>query len=427
MSQNDVKPVIKNPKTVYAISIMMCIIFINIQPLTLQLPVIIAGFSALTIFFTLIILIYNKGKIRIKSSQLLFCLMIIFFILSLLNTLSLSQSLKYILVYTIVIVMMLVLSTETTWFSMLSKLLLITSCIHVVITLISYFYTDLYLTLFLPILNDSAKSFTLSYIYNFNFHAGIAGQTGTNAFYISTGLAVIFSRLLSDSNMSRNKKSSYIIFVMIFLMALVITGKRGLMLANLFALAVLYYIKNKGKRSKYLNYFVFTIISFVLGYISYIFIPAVNRLISRFWFSPFGNSEDLSSGRIELYKFAWENFLSNPFKGIGIDAFTYLPYVGGYRNVGAHNDALQFSAEIGLIGTVTFIIIVLTVYIRTIRLAKNRSISSQYKPFLYVSLYGQSFILFYSLTGMPFHNYSMLLMYMIFISIPYAVQIRLQV
>lgn len=424
MSQNEAKSIIKNPKAVYAISIIMCIVFINIQPLTLQLPVIIAGFSALTIFCTLIILIHNKGKIRIKSSQLPFCLMIIFFILSLLNTLSLSQSLKYILVYTLVIVIMLLLSTETTWFSMLSKLLLITSCIHVVITLISYFYTDLYLTLFLPILNDS--SFTLSYIYKFNFHAGIAGQTGTNAFYISTGLTVIFSRLLSDSNMSRNKKSSYIILAMIFLLALVVTGKRGLLLANLFALTVLYYIKNKNKSSRYLNYFVFTIISFVIGYISYIFIPAVNRLIS-FWVSSFGNSEDLSSGRIELYKFAWENFLSNPFKGIGIDAFTYLPYVGSYRNIGAHNDILQFSAEIGLIGTVTFIIIVLTVYIRTIRLAKNRSISSQYKPFLYVSLYGQSFILFNSLTGMPFHNYSMLLMYMIFISIPYAVQIRLQV
>jgi hypothetical protein len=106
MSPNEAKSIIKNPKAAYALSIVMCIVFINIQPLTFQLPVIIAGFSALTIFCTFIILIYNKGKIRIKSSQLFFCLMIIFFILSLLNTLSLSQSLKYILVYTIVIVMM---------------------------------------------------------------------------------------------------------------------------------------------------------------------------------------------------------------------------------------------------------------------------------------------------------------------------------
>jgi O-antigen ligase len=320
------------------------------------------------------------------------------------------------------------LTTDTKWFFVFWKLQITFALIHAIITLISYLYTDLYVSLFSPLLNDFSRNFTLSYLYNFNFHAGIAGQTGTNAFYLSLGHAIVIPNLLDKKR--KSKRIFNIILFLILLWALFLTGKRGLLLANFFAIAILYYISNRDKMiskiKKFTRYVLFLLLFAFVIYISYLYVPAVNHLLFRFFDnSLYTLSGDISSGRFNLYRLAWKTFLSNPIMGVGIDAFIYVPYAGSSRNIGAHNDWLQLLAEIGILGTVLFTITILTVFQKTVRLCNNSRTYRKYRPFLYASLYCQSFILIDSLTGMPFHNYSMLLTYMIFISIPYAVQNKL--
>ncbi len=391
--------------------IVASIVFINAQPLTSQLSVLIALLFSITLFSTLIILI-SKKTIYIELSQLGFILIFLIFIITLFISMDFSQSIKYIIVYSITMGILLILSTDIKWFRLFWSFQLITASIHVMITLISYFFTDLYISLFVPLLNEASRNFTLAYIYIFDFHAGIAGQTATNAFFISTGLALISSKIFSSNKLYT--KIVYIFVFAVFLFALILTGKRGFLLANLASLILLNMINKKISVRNLYKHIIFLLITSLIFYFSYIFIPAVNRLVERF----FVGSGDISSGRFELFEFAWGIFLSNPILGVGIDAFTSISYMGESRNIGAHNDWLQFLAEIGFIGTSFLLITVISVLIKTVKLCR---MNKRYFLFLSSSLYFQIFFLFYSTTGMPFHHYSMLLLYMIFISIPYAV------
>lgn len=422
----DLKLSINKPNIIYIFCVFLSMIFINMQPLTSRLSLLTAILFGVTAFSFFIIFITNRSKVRIQSTYLGFWVVFVFFTASLISTINYSQSLKYIFFYFITVIMLSVLKTDSRWFSVFWKIQLTCALIHALITLLSYFNTNLYVNLFVPLLNESSRKFTLSYLNNFNFHSGIAGQTGTNAFYLSTGLGMIVSIILTRG---KKYKKSNAFLALIFIFALFLTGKRGLLLANFIAIMVVYYMHNviimTSKHKKIFKYFGFVILSLSALYISYMFIPSVHHALIRVFNNTISLSGDISSGRFGLYIFAWRTFLENPLIGVGVDAFRYVSYAGTGQNVGAHNDLLQFMAEIGIIGTTFLLILVITILKKTVRLVKNSEGYVIYKPFLYASMYCQIYLVIYSLVGMPFHNYSMLLTYMIFISITYAVENQL--
>lgn len=411
---------IKKPNSIYVLCILMSSVFVNMQPLTNHLSLIIAILFGVMLFLVLILLDKSGSEIVLKKYLFIPLSMIIFFSISLISSLNMEQSLKYILFYIITLFFMSILTKDTKWFTLLCSIQLATSIVHALITLLSYFNTDLYIRFFYPFLSEASKRFTYAYIYRFNFHAGIAGQTGTNGFFMSIGLSIVFVNLLVGKR--RFKVSNIILFIM-FSLSLFVTGKRGFILANFIAMIITYYYSQdtlKNKTKKYLKYIIGLITMIIIIYLSYMFIPAVGSALDRFFISN-STSGDISSGRFGLYNLAWETFVDNPIIGVGIDTFTYIPYSGVQQNVGAHNDWLQFLAEIGAVGSMFLMYFVLMTLRKTINLIKDNTFDKCYKPFIFISLYSQSYILFHSLVGMPFHNYSMLLTYIIFASIPYAV------
>lgn len=417
---NHLKLKTKNNNLALIITVFSALVFINIQPLTSRLNLVtIVLFTIVSLAFFLNFTL-KRSKLLINKSIIGFWILPIFFVLSLMNTLSLDQSIKYIVFYMIVLLVLTLLANNTNWFHFFLRCQFYFALVHAIITFVSYFFTDFYIDFFTPMLNESARRFTLSYIYNFNLHSGIAGQTGTNAFYLSTGLAISFSRFFGEGK----QKKIHIVYILFFVLAIFMTGKRGFILANFLALVILYYYHNVSIQNnnikRILKYVTFIFFITIGGYFAYLTIPTVNLVIDRFFNNSMFLTEDISSGRFDLYKLTWNTFLDRPLLGVGIDAFTYVPHAGTYSNAGAHNELLQFLAEIGILGTSLFAFLVLAVLKKTIYLVKSNNYFQQYKPMLYASLYTQVYLIIHSFVGMPFRNYSMLLTYMIFAAIPYA-------
>src|SRR5699024_10918747 len=107
--------------------------------------------------------------------------------------------------------------------------------------------------------------------------------------------------------------------------------------------------------------------------------------------------EDVTSGRVYLYEHAYNLFNESPILGIGWKGCQELSIGVINSNIGSHphNIYFQVLTELGIVGFILFMIPVVYVFIKTIRLLMNTSTIFSYDPkwkmALQYSLYVQSF------------------------------------
>src|SRR5690606_28154579 len=87
----------------------------------------------------------------------------------------------------------------------------------------------------------------IKYMTN-ELYAGITDQIGRNAFYISVGISILYSTIVIK-NKNISKKNIFLILLSISLLSLLLTGKRGHLVANIFSMLFVtsVYTKIKGK------------------------------------------------------------------------------------------------------------------------------------------------------------------------------------
>jgi O-antigen ligase len=199
----------------------------------------------------------------------------------------------------------------------------------------------------LPFLPDRISSESAKFISN-NLYAGITDQIGQNAFYISVGISIISAKLIiRPTKISLN----VILLICLIITALLLTGKRGLLLSNIVAMigTILVYAKVHKKRiMKGLLKSIMAITFLIL--IIIIVIPEDATPFMRFVVKDEG---DITSGRIILYIVAIELFKQKPILGWESGCFSYL------NGIDTHNVYLQLLCENGVLGALFFVTILL--------------------------------------------------------------------
>nr|WP_181980390.1 O-antigen ligase family protein [Ruminococcus sp. AM36-18] len=229
---------------------------------------------------------------------------------------------------------------------------------------------------------------------------------------MNVGIALLLSKYFS----SQKLKKIDILMLFVFIVSLMLTGKRTLFIIPVLSFALFMVISNiKGKFAK-TGGIVLSALSAV--FILSMFIPKVANIFDRFMdeenIMALGNRDSL-----------WKYFLlmgeKYPVFGAGFGSYNQFAYdnglrVGGARwNFNGHNCYFQIAVELGIVGSIFFLLFaVLSVVLTILAIRRVKNICDDAR-ICYFSLYIQIMILAYSVTGNP--TYSRQIMFIWFFSI----------
>ncbi|WP_214769015.1 O-antigen ligase family protein [Exiguobacterium sp. s133] len=244
-------------------------------------------------------------------------------------------------------------------------------------------------------------------------YAGITGQVGSNAFFITIFIALVISKLYISKTLKIRMFLSTLLLLGFY--ALLLTEKRGLLLFNiitiLFILIILLYKKMELKKIKGLIItFFITIITILVWMLS------INSYLLNYYLF----DEDISTGRVDIYKRVLEMISKNPILGNGIGSIEET------LNIKGHNIYLQLWAESGIFALIIFIILITSFLIFSIKLLLDEKDIKNYSFLdkILFSIYIQFIFILYGFTGNPLYDYFILGIYIISTSVPYYLNVK---
>lgn len=263
---------------------------------------------------------------------------------------------------------------------------------HLVATLLFYVVPDLYVS-------------TVKAWFFAGERTAIGYQSGLTSHYSDNGLMMTFGFLLSAAfvfGVEKGKRRRWLILTLLFLLGLVLTQKRAHLLFGVFALICLFAITNV--RGKALKFVVAAIIAIVIAVLATIFIPGVaesfERLSETITSFKANDVTDTTSGRNLLWETAIKGWLDSPFIGNGWATYRYT-WPGGNQSIYAHNEIFQILHDVGIVGLVPFVLLVITSLVISFRLAKSITVltsSSILRSAAYFSFSFEAFLVIYSCT-----------------------------
>jgi len=303
------------------------------------------------------------------------------------------------------------MSMQSNWIENCLRCLLFFSIIHSVCTLFLFVFPDLFKIIVFPVLPNEI-SVEITWFMVHDLYSGITDQIARNAFYITVGIAIIAGNFIS-----KYKKYSIfsILLICMLILTLLLTGKRSHTLSNIIAFIFMVGAFAKMQRKKVVTKILFSITGItLLSLVIILIVPMVGtpfvRLITSY------NEGNIIGDRSELYAFAVQLFTQKPIFGWGVGAFSL------FQNIGTHNVYLQMLCENGIVGAILFILILISnllVTLKVIKIYSNLN-NSLYDRYLCFSIYMQIFYILYCMSGNPFNDGFILIVYMIAMSIPYA-------
>lgn len=252
--------------------------------------------------------------------------------------------------------------------------------------------------------------------------AGLTAHYSHNGMYISLGIVVWFA-----ISCYTKKKLHYAITVA-FVVALLLTQKRGPLIAVALAIVLAYFIINLGQmKKKIARIFVGVIAAVALCYVVYLANPSLFSVFDRLF------GEDGLSNREYLWDYAVQLFKANILLGAGWGYYPANINIDinnvSVSSIHAHNIYLEILADTGIIGFICIIIPMAFTLASTIKIVKyinkkNLKTSMFLAPLVF-SLTYQIFFLVYGLSGNPIYDYQMLVPYML--SVAFAVYFTSQI
>ena len=285
--------------------------------------------------------------------------------------------------------------------------------LHSTVTILEYAIPGFYTSSILPLFKSAMYYNDLIWVFSIGKIPGLAGHFSTNGIYLSVGLVILSVCLMNRRN---KRKLPLIILVVITAIALLLTGKRAVLIFGAVGIFIAYFCLNADKPSKRIVKIIGVVILIVLlFFIARTFIPALDNFINRF----IETSErgDITTGRGELNSVAVRFFAENPIIGIGWDHYKYY-YLAVYNKLlNAHNVFLQLFAENGILGAAPFFGLFVLLYVRAIRaLLRYVKTEAEKDPActlaLTLSISMQTMFLLYCLTGNPLYDSQMLIPYL---------------
>jgi O-antigen ligase len=399
--------------------ILTIILFLNL--IFIQLGLKIGFLLNITIImaYTVVTLLYFHliGKLFINISFfLLFNFYGIFLVISFFYSINIQESLAYILrlssIYlsSILVFCLIIVNRHDKKFnSMIKTIFQFFFYIFILVTLLGYLFFDEYLLTISKFLPASQIDRIKAYYLNGRF-GGLGIATGTNCYII------IILSYLGNVYSNKNKLITYLNVLLIFV-SILISGARSPIIIwgiSLFIFLILskkikpyFHIKNLSKK-------IFK--SAVLLLVLILIILNINTdKISNYRSFNFSESESVSIfQRMDLYKFALNQFINSNGLGIGIANIPYRSAmengVGRLKEVtNTHNIYLQTLAETGVGGFISLIILVLYTLILDIKVIKK------FKDNIWLKGIAITSIVFwlYGFISNPLYDYQVLFIFLI--------------
>lgn len=380
----------------------------------------------LSVFFLMVYMYFaNKLNIAVISFHFHDYMMLAAFLIIVATSASrLAANSSYIIRYMWLIIMVFFMKNDDKLVKIVFISLTIAMVLHLVATYWFYFDKDFYLQHILPTFAPYQRNHL--YVQNIknNYSTGLANNFSLNGMYMAIVSIVAYAYMYY-----KKKKVLSVFFFIISIVALFMTGKRGVLLFTFVAIIITYMMCNRDS----VLYKLGVIIPLALGiivalYVMSFYIESINATISRF----FSYVPDISTGRFDLYNKAWEMFLEKPLLGIGWSEYAsrvdYM-YFGDdeYRDV--HNVYLQLLTETGVIGFLVFMILFIYAFVKTFNLVKKYLKETNALPdyvwmLLVFSFCYQIFFFSYCMTGNPLYDLST--MYVYFFSVGFTTYIDTQ-
>lgn len=258
-------------------------------------------------------------------------------------------------------------------------------------------------------------------VWSFSINkGGITGEAGSAGFCAALYSCLIVNEVIRTKGM---KKNINIIFSLVGLLSLLLTGKRALFWGTIISISFVigfYNIIVMRKRSK--NILIASCALLIISLISNI--PSLSSNFSRL--RSFG-----LSGREPIWSAAINNFRENPLFGMGAEKLrSEIMHIVGY-SLEAHSDYLKVLAEDGLVGVVLFLcaisspLIIMIKYLKENHMKMKEVVANDYERREYVydimlSISWQIIIMIYAFTGDPLFAKDQSLSYFVFLAIGFG-------
>lgn len=299
------------------------------------------------------------------------------------------------------------------WYKYGVRIILIFASIHVFFTIFEYISPESFFTIASRFL--SAELFgKIRLFFTRGTYSGITNQTGRNSFYITVAISILYSSIIKTNV---KPQAIQMLAFITSILALLLTGKRGPLLANMLVMLFMYIYKEKARGKKILIktvrfLFIMTLVFIFLFLVFPEALSPIKRTIIK------RAQSNVVSGRMDLYVYALDLFKRKPIFGWGANA--YMNFYG----FDTHNIYLQMLSENGIIGFVLFISFVIFNLLKTFKTLKFViQINDNNKTYLYFSLYTQLYFIFYGLSGNTFSDNFIFIVYLIASSIPFSLKI----
>ena len=333
-------------------------------------------------------IIFKIKKIRFNASIVPWLLILVLSILSLSYSISVENSINYILILVGLLTSKIFLDNcDKKDNKIPTNILYIFSFVHVIATIIYLIFPEFIQTIDKNILTNKGYIYNVN-LYRYGCYAGICSDHGANAIFISIFLAIAIEKIFNKSSIKN------VLMVILVIIALFLTGKRGYLIACTIALIITFIYYNKDNRQLIKKFLLIVSLASILIVILNT-IPATSFVFERF--VELSDEGNVLNGREDTYKNLLQNISRNPFFGSGINTTTII----NNGNDG-HNIYLQIFSELGILGFLLLLYLILENLMLVFK-TKNYAKTS--------SLFFQIFFIISGITGNPLYYIPTLVVY----------------
>lgn len=294
---------------------------------------------------------------------------------------------------------------DISWIELAYKILIFSNTIYAILTIFFYFNSGIYSSVAMRLFPSSYNR--LIGWYNDGCMAGLTSHYTINGLLMAMGTFMIFCQLLENwGNYTKQSKLIKVCHLMLFVISLLLTGKRGPVVFIGAAMFAVYYLhlsnRPKGRIVRIIGIGILVICLFAILFSIF---PSLSTFLNRF--ISLSESGDITLGRERYWQLAIMCFARNPIFGIGWGRFEAVSAEMYSNAVDAHNNYLQILCETGIVGFLIFMGMALAGLYRTVKLYQQCILKSEETFYTYLIAFSvgfQIFFLLYGFSGNPLYT-----------------------